>query len=218
MNCMTDCIAGSQYIPSIEYFAHWLHHGMMVLEAHEHFQKKTWRNKTAILGPEYPVMLSVPLRSGKNHRMPIREVEISYDEPWHTTHFRSFQASYGKTAFFEELESDIRSILFARHALLWELNLEMINFIVSYLPGRWGYKFSNQFRASENLIEADFRKGIAAGTSSILQSAIPIYPQVHRLGKPHQPNLSILDVLCHLGPGTIDYLSLYAIQLYRHTS
>lgn len=53
---MTGCIAGIQYIPSIEYFAHWLQHGLLTIEHHEHFQKRTWRNKTAILGPDTPLI------------------------------------------------------------------------------------------------------------------------------------------------------------------
>src|SRR4029078_4734922 len=99
---MNSCVAGLQYLPSIEYFAHWLFHGSLIIEKHENYPKRTWRNKTAILGAKQALILSVPLQKGKNQHMPITEVKISYDEPWHRIHMHSLQAAYGKTAFFNE--------------------------------------------------------------------------------------------------------------------
>src|SRR5687768_2679314 len=113
---MHGCIAGSQYMPSIEFFAHWVYHGTLSIEAHEHFQKRTWRNKTAIVGPEEALILSVPLKKGKHDHKPIREVEISYDEQWHRIHYNSISSAYGKTTYFEEIESELHTILYAGHS------------------------------------------------------------------------------------------------------
>ena len=211
---MPGCIAGCQYIPSIEYFAHWVHHGTVYIEVHENFQKRSWRNKTAILGPEQPLILSVPLRRGKHLHMPITEVEISYDEPWNRVHFHSIQTSYGKTAFYMEIESDLNRIFFDVHLKLWDLNLAFIRLITSLVHPVIEYKLTTEYEKhlSENKI--DLRQGIPAGTTSIPFEKIPKYDQVHRLVKSQFPNLSILDLLCHLGPGTSDYLVRYASQLY----
>src|SRR5664279_4989069 len=104
---MTSCVAGLQYLPSIEYFAHWLHHKTFIIEQYEHYQKRTWRNKTAILGPHQPLFLSVPLRKGKNQGKQITQVEISYDEHWPRIHLGSIQSAYGKTAFYGELHDTL---------------------------------------------------------------------------------------------------------------
>src|SRR5688572_4252034 len=101
---MTGCIAGCQYIPSVEFFAHWHNQGHMLMEAYEHLQKRTWRNYTAIQGPEQPLCLTVPLKKDKHHQKPIMEVEISYDEAWYRVHFNSIRTAYGKTSFFNEME------------------------------------------------------------------------------------------------------------------
>lgn len=214
---MGRCVVGLQYLPSIEFFAHWSHHGSIILEAHEHFQKRTWRNKTAILGPDHPVVLTIPLAKGKHQQKPIRDVRISYEEPWIKTHLGSLQAAYGKTAFGEEVLSGVQSILQEKHTLLWTLNLSCLTWVTSMLKGLWPIEWTSKFYETYPEDTNDLRKGIPGGTDFTKTIALPVYPQVHRLDKAHQPNLSILDLLCHLGPGSNDYLAKYANKLYDLT-
>ncbi len=212
---MKGCIAGSQYIPSIEYFAHWMQNGVLTLEKHEHFQKRSWRNKTAILHPERPLLLTVPLRKGKHQQMMIDDVTISYDEPWPKIHFSAFQAAYGKTAYFDEIGADIESILFSEMKSLWDLNLSLLQLITDLLPGEWPFTMTSQYQSQYLPPIVDLRHGVTAGTSSIAEGAYPVYMQVQRLHTAHLPNLSILDALCHLGPDTYSYLATYASKLYE---
>jgi len=217
MNSLNSCVAGLQYLPSVEYFAHWLYHDNLILEQHEHYQKKTWRNKTAILGPQQALFLSIPLRKGKNQDMPITRVEISYDEAWPRIHMNSIQAAYGKTAFFNEIENDIDAIFKNSHQFLWDLNMQFIQLFTSFFPGEWKLKYTHSYEVEPAASVLDLRKGIPAGETSLLLNVLPVYDQIHRFSNSHLPNLSILDVLCHLGPGTMDYLTQYAHELYKQT-
>ena len=130
--------------------------------------------------------------------MPVREVKIAYDEPWHRLHLHSIQTVYGKTSFYDEMEADIQKILSSGHEKLWDLNLQFIQYLISLLPGNWPYTFSQTFVEDLANDVIDLRSGVPAGRSNIPNEAIPPYPQIHRLTKSHLPNLSILDVLCHL--------------------
>jgi hypothetical protein len=212
---MTGCVAGIQYLPSVEYFAHWLYHHTIIFEIHEHYQKRTWRNKTAFLGPNGPLFATIPLRKGKNHEMLITKVEISYDEPWPRIHLGSIQSTYGKTAFFNEIESDLEVIYKSSPKFLWELNLQFMLFIISFFPGEWKMEYTESFEQSLPDQIIDLRKGIPAGSTSLKPANLPVYDQIHHFPNSHLPNLSILDVLCHLGPGTYDYLNRYAAELYK---
>jgi len=211
---MPGCIAGIQYLPSIEFFAHWLHHSSFLIERHEHFQKRAWRNRTFILGSQKPVSLTVPLRKGKNSQMFITDVEIAYDENWARIHIGSLQAAYGKTPFFNEIEEGIVAIYKSTPKYLWELDVQLIGLLTSFLPGDWKIEYTSSYEPFLSDGVLDLRKGVPAGESSIKASSIPVYEQIQRLTNSHLPNLSILDVLCHLGPGTYDYLIRYAAQLY----
>jgi hypothetical protein len=199
-------------MPSVEYFAHWLHHETMMIEAFEHYQKRSWRNKTCILSPGEPHALTIPLQKGKHQQLPIREVRIAYDEPWMDKQAQALQTAYGKTAFGEEILEGVIPILQFGLEHLWDLNLALLNYIISLLPGNWEYAFTKEFEKEYAQDIIDLRQGIASGVT--LMHSIPTYPQVQRIGKTFQPNLTILDVLCHLGPGTLDYLEQYAAKLY----
>lgn len=207
------CILGSQYIPSVEYFAHWLYHNGITLEAHEHFQKKTWRNKTCILGADAPHPLTVPLQKGKHQQMHIQDVRVAYDEDWPTKHLRSINTAYGKTGFVEEVISGLEPILTKPHDTLWHLNLAILEYVTMLLKGSWRFTVSDMYMAKTTEDIIDLRVGIPCGQPQT-GGNFPKYGQVLRINKPHQPNLSILDVLCHLGPGTYDYLNRYASKLY----
>jgi len=149
--------------------------------------------------------------------MNIREVVISYDEPWPEQHIRSLQAAYGKTAFAEEVLDGLFDILASHPGQLWDLNISLLDYITSLVPGTWTYSFTHSFEKNYSKEDYDLRGGIPSGITGISSQHLPLYPQVQRLHQSFQPNLSILDVLCHLGPGTTDYLAQYAAQLYSKT-
>ncbi len=211
---MTGCIAGIQYIPSIEYFAHWLQHGLLTIEHHEHFQKRTWRNKTAILGPDTPLYLTVPLRKGKHQQMLISDVHIAYDEGWINMHLRSLKTVYGKTAYYDEVISGFIDLLLLKYEKLWDLNISSLQYITTLIGGKWDFELSNEYLHQYPFDVVDLRAGVPGGESLKIMAALPVYPQVQRLHKSHLPNLSIFDTLCHLGPETNRYLAWYATKLY----
>src|SRR5688500_10296659 len=178
---MSGCILGCQYIPSIEYFAHWVYQGSILIEAHEHYPKRTWRNKTAIQGQSGPLILSVPLKKGKHDHLPIKEVEISYDETWNRVHFQSITSAYGKTAFFNEIQSVIQDILFKNYHSLWELNLTFLHYIIELIPGSWQFEFTEQYEQIQPQGIIDLRRGVPAGISGMKANKVLQYDQVHRL-------------------------------------
>ncbi len=213
---MNVCIAGIQYIPSIEYFAHWLHHSLLTIEHHEHFQKRTWRNKTAILSPDEPLYLTVPLRKGKHQQKLISEVHIAYDEAWINMHLRSLKTAYGKTAYFDEVISGFEDILMLKHERLWDLNMSCLHYITALIGGIWDFELSNEYLRQYPMDVVDLRVGIPGGESLKKMVELPTYQQIQRLHQSHLPNLCIFDVLCHLGPETNSYLARYATKLYEN--
>jgi hypothetical protein len=209
-----DCIAGCQYMPSVAYFAHWLHSDHFLIEQHEHFQKRSWRNRTCILSDSEPLMLIVPLRKGKHQQRPVTQVEIAYDEPWIEKHIHGLQTAYGKTAFGEEVLESIKPILKKEYPQLWHLNLELLHCLTSLISSDWPYQLTASYQPLYSGDVLDLRAGVACGTLPGKIAAIPTYPQVQRIGKAFQSNLTILDVLCHLGPESLQYIRQFAAWLY----
>lgn len=196
-------------MPSVEYFAAWWKASTVWLEGNEHYQKRSWRNKTCISSPTNPLVLTVPLQKGKHQQMPIQQVTVAYEENWTSKHMHSLQTTYGKTAFGEEILDGIQQILSQQPAQLWNLNTAILCFILEMLPALKPYKITSSYIKNYPAGSHDMRKGIAC-CLAINGETYPAYAQVQRIGKSFQPNLSILDALCHLGPDTIDYLAKYA--------
>src|SRR5690606_18971196 len=110
---MSLVLAGLQYLPSVVYFVRAHQAGILMLEQCENYQKRTWRNRTAILGRNEPLYLTVPLARGKHEQQPIREVRIAYDADWPRAHLRSIRMTYGRTPFFADVMADLAPILLA---------------------------------------------------------------------------------------------------------
>jgi hypothetical protein len=203
-------LAGLQYLPSVVYFARAHQAGNLVLEQFETYQKRSWRNRTAIQGRKDPLYLTVPLARGKHEQQPIREVSIAYDADWPRAHLRSIRMAYGRTPFFADVMADIPGILLAHHKYLWDLNWTLLEWALDIIGLPIHLSISATYQPLLPDRSVDLRPGIPAGQALPEGTKTPTYMQVQRLDGTFQPDLSILDVLFHLGPGAGDYVDRYA--------
>ncbi|MFK7980892.1 MAG: WbqC family protein, partial [Saprospiraceae bacterium] len=82
MNPSVPILIELHYFPSIQYFSKFFLHPSVVLEQHENYIKRSFRNRTHIASANGQLRLSIPLEKGKNQQQSIKEVRISYDEHW----------------------------------------------------------------------------------------------------------------------------------------
>ena len=92
---MSACLVEIQYLPPIPYMALFVQYDTVTIEAHENYQKGSYRNRAYILSPQDKQLLSVPLLKGKHQQMPITEVKIAYHMPWYSQHWHAIQTAYG---------------------------------------------------------------------------------------------------------------------------
>ena len=188
-----------QYLPSLEYFTALIKHERVRIEAHEHFQKQTWRNRCQILTVQGVDTLIVPVQEGRS-RVPIREARIDYRQPWINRHRRAIQSAYGKAPFFDHYAELIGSVYQRRPAFLFDLNWELLTICLNSL----GWKKTPVLTESyQPIIDQDFTDG-----RSVIHPKRPFvqrpfyrpvfYPQT--FGEQFFPNLSILDLLFNQGP------------------
>ncbi|MBK6995246.1 MAG: WbqC family protein [Lewinellaceae bacterium] len=89
----------TQYLPSIAWCSAVWQEKLVALDAAEHYQKGSLRNRCHIAGPNGPQRLSIPLIKGKHQQTPIRGVRISYEIPWQRQHWRTIKTVYGNAPF-----------------------------------------------------------------------------------------------------------------------
>ncbi|TXB61987.1 WbqC family protein [Phaeodactylibacter luteus] len=200
----------SQYLPPVQYFVALSQAGTVYLEAHEHYQKRSYRNRAHLAGPNGPILLSVPLLKGKNEQLPVTSAAIAYRKPWFGEHWHSIRTAYGKSPFFDFYAPEVEAILRAKHPLLYLLNLELLRFALRAL------QLGAQIRETDAF-------GLASEPAHNLHGHIhPIqpkwafnpvpYPQVFEDRHGFLPNLSILDLIFCTGPEAPVYLQRMAAQ------
>src|SRR5690606_27568569 len=134
-------------------------------------------------------------------------------EPWMQRHRQSIRSTYGKAPYFGDVMSEWESLADAHTGWLWDLLMAHLTWTIDLLHLPISIKLTESFLPPETGLPNDFRRGIPAGEPVLPDHLIPDYPQVQRLDKPFQPNLSILDVLFHLGPMAGEYVRRYSQQL-----
>ena len=203
-------LLSTAYFAPIEWLSFWVQSTGCLLEAHEHYQKQSFRSRTSIAGPNGAQTLSVPvLRTAKG----IQDIEISYAESWQRVHLKAIESAYSNAPFFDVLFPDVEHVLSRAHKKLWDLNLATIELYADWLELDAPYQFTKQFTPNPiyERLNADVEphsidaRGLHPKHPS--RTRFPSYQQVfqHKIGFQH--NLSALDLFFNLGRSSWDYLN-----------
>ena len=188
------------YFPPIYYIAQLIKQPVTFC-VHAHYQKQTYRNRCTIYGANGKLNLSIPiqhLKTGQHQKD--REVDILSETNWKKNHWRSLAAAYRSSPFFEFYEDELSAVFFQNESKLYQYNLNLIECIAEWLSVDIEYTLSNAYtpltHEEEQLIKAK-------GTPEI---KLPSYAQVFDNKYGFITNLSILDLIFHLGPASTSYL------------
>lgn len=190
------------YLPTIQYFAHWAAASSVILEQCTPYTKGTWRNRCAVATAGGPLVLSVPLLSGK-YLQPLREVKIAYHEPWQRSHWRSIHDAYRKSPFFDFYAEPLEAWYRQQPEYLVEWNTGLLRILLKALRLPVAFETTESYAPDSPENYRDLRDAFAFKPR--LQRPDPLYRDVRyvqvfedRLG--FLPNLSILDLLFCTGP------------------
>ncbi|MBK8699406.1 MAG: WbqC family protein [Saprospiraceae bacterium] len=177
--------------PDAAYFSTLLAAGGGIIDACEHYQKRSDRNRYRVAGGNGIVTLSIPLLRGKNEQMPIRDVRIAYAENWPRIHAATLRAAYGKSAYFEHYYDDLEKLLESRPVFLWDLNRQSLMLMLTWL------KLSVQITDSGDYLPD------CPDTSTL---GYKPYAQVFEPRFGFISGLSAIDLVMNTGPEAVRYL------------
>jgi len=129
---MTSIIIDLQYLPTVDYFCELIQADDIYVETQESYQRQTFRNRTQILSANNIMPLIVPVKGGRKH-IPIKNVEIDYDQKWMGQHIRSIVSAYGKAPFFDHYWDYFSIIFEKKHQTLFDLNWEFMTCCLNLL-------------------------------------------------------------------------------------
>jgi hypothetical protein len=192
------------YFPSISHFAAIVQAEKVTFEMEDNFQKQTNRNRTYIYSPNGIQLLNIPVKHSKIAHQKTKDIQIENDFDWQKQHFKSLEAAYRSSPFFEFFEDDLLPIFEKKHSFLMDLNLEVFELITRCLRMKIEYttttEYVHEIKANEII---DFRY-LANGKKD--QSQFESYTQVFDDKFGFINNLSVLDLVFNEGKFAVDYL------------
>lgn len=199
---MNNILIHPSYFPSISHFVSIAKANIVTFEVEDNFQKQTNRNRMYIYSPNGIQLLNVPVKHNKERHQRIKEVKIENDFDWQKQHFKSLEAAYRTSPFFEYFEDDILPIFQKKHNYLMDLNMETMAIVSKCLRLEFDYDETTEY-FHEVTDKVDHRNLINGKKDT---SVFEPYTQV--FGDKHgcQNNLSILDLLFNEGRYALDYL------------
>lgn len=190
------------YFPSISHFAAIAQAETVTFEIEDNFQKQTNRNRMYIYSPNGIQLLNIPVKhSTEISHQKTKDIKIETAFDWQKQHFKSLEAAYRSSPFFEYFEDDIMPIFEKKHTFLMDLNIETIEIVSKCLGLKLSYDKTQEYFRETNF--NDFRN-LANGKKDNYQ--FETYPQVFEEKQGYINNLSILDLLFNEGRYALDYL------------
>lgn len=196
-----EALLHPSYFASISHFTVMAQSDKIVFEMEDNFQKQTNRNRMYIYSPNGLQLLNIPIKHSKESYQKTRDIQLETAFDWQKQHFKSLEAAYRNSPFFEFFEDDIRPIFEKKHTFLMDLNLQTIEIISKCLGLKLEYISSEEYFI--NPPQTDFRS-LIDGKKDIFECEV--YPQVFEEKFGFINNLSILDLLFNEGRHALIYL------------
>jgi hypothetical protein len=201
---MKNIVIHPSYFPSISHYVAMAQADCITFEMEDNFQKQTNRNRTYIYSPNGIQLLNIPVKHSKEIHQKTRDIRIENDFDWQKQHFKSLEAGYRSSPFFEYFEDEIRPIFEKKHTFLMDLNFETMDIVSKFLRMKFEYKTTTEYfhEVDVNAV-LDFRTLVDGKKDD---SQFEPYTQVFDDKHGFLNNLSILDLVFNEGKYALDYL------------
>ncbi|MCO6175545.1 WbqC family protein [Flavobacterium sp. NRK F10] len=197
-----DILLHPTYFPSISHYVAMAQAENIVFETEDNFQKQTNRNRMYIYSPNGLQMLNIPVKHSKDKHQKFKDVKIENAFDWQKNHFKSLEAAYRTSPFFEYFEDDLRPVFEKQHSFMLDLNLEIFEILNDCLGIDLPYSRTEEY-FHEVTAQTDFRYLANGKKDTFINEA---YTQVFDEKHGFIPNLSILDLLFNEGRHAKEYL------------
>ena len=190
------------YFPSISHFVAMSQSEQITFEVDDNFQKQTNRNRTYIYSPNGIQLLNIPVKHSTTAHQKTKDVQIENSFDWQKQHFKSLEAAYRSSPFFEYFEYIIEPFYTKKHHFLMDLNFESIEIASKCLGMKLDFEKTTEY-FSEIPEITDFRNLVNGKKDN---SQFESYTQVFGDKHGFLNNLSVLDLLFNEGRFALDYL------------
>ena len=197
------------YAPSVDAMALMSVSPRAVIEAHDHYQKQSFRNRCLLLSSQGVLPLVIPVQHEQGNPIPYQQARFETSRPWAIQHWRSLVSSYNKSAYFHYYSPHFEAIYQQAGTDLYAFNWRILEMFCKLFK----LPLPVESSAWENRPEqhVDVREIFHPKKGNSFPPA-PYY-QTFEMKEGFIPGLSAYDVLFNLGPDASGYLKKRGEQL-----
>lgn len=159
---------------------------LVSIEACEHYQKQSWRNRCRILAGDGPQDLNIPIVHD-DFGKPISQMRIDWTTDWLTRHKRAIVSAYGTSPYFEYYRDELFEIMDARPSLLLDFNTSILRFLLRKTGIRANISLTQEFLRPGSPVLSSFPDSSVPNSSC---GTIDLRNAIH----PKRPNAILSDL------------------------
>ncbi len=163
----------------------------------EHYQKRSYRNRYYLASPEGKILMSIPLKEGRNQRTAVQDVCLDSNTDWQGNHWKTIVSLYRRSPFFEYFEFQLKPLFEKPYVRLHDWNIAGIRLLNTLLDTGLNLEETHNYQKQYPDEVLDLRSQLRLQDHD---SAIVPYHQVFTERSGFLPDCSILDLLCCEGP------------------
>jgi len=112
------------YFPPVDYLLEMKNADLVYVEAHENYQKQTYRNRTTILTGNGLYDLIIPIvRSDKSY---IKDIRIDNSCAWQLQHWKTIESAYNHSPCFLYYRDFFEPFFYKKSTFLFDFNWELL--------------------------------------------------------------------------------------------
>lgn len=209
---MAGLLIELHYLPCLDYMVGILQFDRVWIEAHEHYQKQSYRNRSYVLTANKVDALTVPVQRGTHHQ-PIRDLRIDNGQSWRVHHWRCLRAAYRKAPFYDHYAPEFERVYRKDWTFLFDVNQELLTLCLKLLGLHPPVELTKWYEKGSvtGLFDARSRVNPRNDPQSYVFHRPVRYQQ--NFGLDFVPNLSIVDLLFCQGPAARQLLRLSAFTV-----
>jgi hypothetical protein len=195
------------YLPGLAFFANVLAYETVWLEACEHFQKQTYRNRCRILTAQGVDGLIIPVVGGRSaQKVPVRDARIDPHVNQGQAHWRAIRTAYGKAPFFPDYADALQPLFVQKPVFLFDFNYQLLTTCLRLLGTSVNLQLTHQYDPVPNSGVLDRRGAILPRFESGPAEGYRLIPYRQNFGEQFFSNLSVIDLLFCQGPEALSLL------------
>jgi len=202
---LNNPLLSTAYLAPISYYAILLKQNNSMIEYHEHFIKKSIRNRCDIMNTNGRLSLSIPVNRKTKTKTKISKIKISYAENWQKNHWKSIFSSYNSSPFFEYYKDKLKPYFLKEEEYLIDFNNNLQKEILALLKIKFTITYNSIYKRTGDFTDLRDNNSIKINTIRYDQ----VFMEKHKFIN----NLSIIDLLFNMGPESLDYLHQLQIKI-----